>query len=446
MRFTKSQGLTESEMLLASLCEQSFFDLWTYPNLFKKPAKELVDLMVVFRNDVLLFSDKSCAYPETGDPKLDWQRWYSRAIAKSAHQVHQAERWLRSYPGCVFLDAKATQKLPLDLPAADVLNIHRICVTTGAADHCRRVTGQPMLGLNFTITGNVAPLSVGTVPEAKGFLHVFDADALALVMRELDTISDFVAYLNAKADIVGLGLLKGAPTEADVLAYYLHNGRTFPNEGREFVLQPNLWRQVEAQAPFRDGRLLNQRHRLWDRLIERLTRLYLTGELQFGNETTMSDHERLVRVMASENRFYRRILSQAIEDRARRAQGGWIGSILPSEDPNVLYVLLMGPGAPRNEYDEYRSRRSQELGLRCYAAKAARPNAKIIVGIGLDAPGQQGSSEDLIYLDASNWTDEEAQRAESIRKDLGYFVEGVMQEQLVDAEEYPGSSEGYQHQ
>lgn len=323
-------------MLLASLCEQSFFDLWTYPNLFKKPARELVDLMVVFRNDVLLFSDKSCAYPETGDPKLDWQRWYSRAIAKSAHQVHQAERWLRSYPGCVFLDAKATQKLPLDLPAADVLNIHRICVTTGAADHCRRVTGQPMLGLNFTITGNVAPLSVGTVPEAKGFLHVFDADALALVMRELDTISDFVAYLNAKADIVGLGLLKGAPTEADVLAYYLHNGRTFPNEGREFVLQPNLWRQVEAQAPFRDGRLLNQRHRLWDRLIERVTRLYLTGELQIGNETTMSDHERLVRVMASENRFYRRILSQAIEDRARRAQGGWIGSILPSEDPNVL--------------------------------------------------------------------------------------------------------------
>lgn len=440
MRFTKSQGLTESEAILASLCERSFFDLWTYPNLFKKPAKELVDLMVVFRNDVLLFSDKSCAYPETGDPNLDWQRWYSRAISKSAHQVQQAERWLHSQPDRVFLDAKATQKLPLDLPAADALNVHRICVATGAADHCRKVTGQPMLGLDFTISGDVVPLSVGTVPEAKGFLHVFDADALALVMRELDTISDFVAYLNAKADIVGNGLLKGAPTEADVLAYYLHNGRSFPNEGSEFVLQDKLWQQVEAQAPFRDGRQLNQRHRVWDRLIERVTRHYLRGQLQFGNETTMSDHERLVRVMASENRFYRRILSQAIEDRAQRAQGGWIGSILQSEDPNVLYVLLMGPGAPRDQYDDYRSRRSQELVLRCYAAKAARPNANVIVGIGLDAPGQQGSSEDLVYLDASNWTGEDAQKAEAIRKDLGYFVEGVMQEQLIDAPEYPGSS------
>lgn len=127
MRFTKSEGLTESEALLASLCEQSFFALWTYPNLFKKAAKEMIDLMVVFRNDVLLFSDKSCAYPETDNPELDWKRWYSRAVAKSAHQVQQAERWLRSQPTRIFLDAKATEPLPIDLPPPDTLKIHRDC-------------------------------------------------------------------------------------------------------------------------------------------------------------------------------------------------------------------------------------------------------------------------------------------------------------------------------
>ncbi|WP_426256919.1 hypothetical protein [Sphingomonas sp. DC2300-3] len=440
MRFTKSEGLTESEALLASLCEQSFFALWTYPNLFKKAAKEMIDLMVVFRNDVLLFSDKSCAYPETDNPELDWKRWYSRAVAKSAHQVQQAERWLRSQPTRIFLDAKATEPLPIDLPPPDTLKIHRICVATGAAGHCRRVTGQPMLGLDFTATDDEAPLRIGTVPEAHGFLHVFDADSLALVMRELDTISDFVEYLDAKADLVAGGKFKGAPTEADLLAYYLHHGRTFPDAQQEFVLQSNLWRQVEAQQPFQQGRELNRRHRLWDRLIDRVTRLYLAEELQFGNETTMSDHERLVRVMASESRFYRRILSQAIEDRAERARGGWIGSILPSQDLNVLYVLLMGPGARRDQYEEYRTQRSQELVLRCYAAKAARPQARFIVGIGLDAPGGEGSSEDLVYLDTLDWTAEEAQKAEDIRRDLGYFVEGKMQEQLLDVEEYPGSS------
>lgn len=70
MRFKKSEGLTASEALLAELCERSFLQLWTYPNLFKKPGKELIDLMVVFGDDILLFSDKSCAYPQTGNPAL----------------------------------------------------------------------------------------------------------------------------------------------------------------------------------------------------------------------------------------------------------------------------------------------------------------------------------------------------------------------------------------
>ncbi len=92
MLFKRSEGLTASEQLLAELCDRSFLKLWTYPNLFKKPSKELTDLLVVFGSDVLLFSDKSCAFPDTGDATLDWTRWYRKSIARSAHQVDQAER------------------------------------------------------------------------------------------------------------------------------------------------------------------------------------------------------------------------------------------------------------------------------------------------------------------------------------------------------------------
>ena len=56
MRFKKSEGLNASEQVLAELCEKSFLKLWTYPNLFRKPAKELTDLLVVFGNDVIIFS------------------------------------------------------------------------------------------------------------------------------------------------------------------------------------------------------------------------------------------------------------------------------------------------------------------------------------------------------------------------------------------------------
>ena len=113
--------------------------------------------------------------------------------------------------------------------------------------------------------------------------------------------------------------------------------------------------------------------------------------------------------------------------------------MLPSEHSDILYVLLMGPGAPRADYAAYRADRSRQLVLRCHAAKAARPNARFIVGIGLDGPAQRGSSEDLVYLDTWGWSNADLARAAALRADLGYFLEGVMVEQRVDAAEYPGA-------
>jgi hypothetical protein len=174
-------------------------------------------------------------------------------------------------------------------------------------------------------------------------------------------------------------------------------------------------------------------------LIEYVTGQFLGGWLEFGNELDMGDYERIVRIMAGESRFYRRILSQSIEERAVRAAHGWIGSMLPSEHADILYVLLIGPGAPQAEYAAYRDHRSRELMLRCYAAKAAKPEARYVVGIGLDAAGQKGSSEDLVYMDTAEWTDADLERANRMRVDLGFFVEGVMVEQRINAEEYPGA-------
>src|SRR5690606_21732376 len=87
MRYKKSEGLTPSEAVLSGLCEKSFLSLWTYPNLYRKAGKELSDLIVVFGNDILIFSDKSISYPSTDDPSLNWSRWFRSAIRESAEQI-----------------------------------------------------------------------------------------------------------------------------------------------------------------------------------------------------------------------------------------------------------------------------------------------------------------------------------------------------------------------
>src|SRR5712691_960062 len=54
-------GVTASEKHLGRLCRHTFLNLWSYQNVFKEPGKELCDLLVIFGQDVLLFSDKHCA-------------------------------------------------------------------------------------------------------------------------------------------------------------------------------------------------------------------------------------------------------------------------------------------------------------------------------------------------------------------------------------------------
>ena len=74
----KAQGVTPSERYLNSLCEKSFLSLWSYPGVFRDQkvggngdGKELCDMVVVFDQHILIFSDKHCSFPASGNLQLD---------------------------------------------------------------------------------------------------------------------------------------------------------------------------------------------------------------------------------------------------------------------------------------------------------------------------------------------------------------------------------------
>lgn len=146
--FEKARGLTASEKVLADLCGKSFLSLWSYPNLYRKSGKELTDFLVAFGDDVILFSDKSCVFPDGDDANLDWKCWFRRSIIKSAAQITQAEEWIERQPSRVFPDAKATQPLPVSLPPADRMRVFQVCIALGAAERCKASTGYATLELS----------------------------------------------------------------------------------------------------------------------------------------------------------------------------------------------------------------------------------------------------------------------------------------------------------
>jgi hypothetical protein len=246
MRYKKSEGLTPSEAILSDLCEKSFLSLWTYPNLFRKAGKELADLIVVFGNDILIFSDKSIAYPSTDDPLLNWSRWFRAAIKESAEQVWKAELCIRRNPTQVFLDAKATEPLPLQLPTVAEMRFHGICVVSGASERCQELTGRQTLSLNTGTVDAGTPFCVGNITNQRGWVHVFDEVTLGRLMAALSTTKDFVDYLDAKEMLLDGGMFRAADSELDLVGYY-------------------LWKVVPSrriQSPFSSSRICGTRFAL----------------------------------------------------------------------------------------------------------------------------------------------------------------------------------------
>jgi hypothetical protein len=255
---------TASEKVLADLCNRSFLSLWSYPSPYQDKGvakrgegKELCDLLVIFGNDVIIFSDKSCAYPNTGDSTLDWKRWWKRAVSESVAQINGAERWLRQFPQRIFADNRCTKALDAAIPAAADLRIHRVIVALNARARCQQFfgDGSGSLMIEGSAHSGEAPqvlFRISGAPPGTPFIHVLDDVGLHVLMKERDTVGDFVEYLAKKEEAMSRCHIL-ATGEEDLLAYFLAtidaNGEhTFIPAGREI---PDLIFIDETHYPTR---------------------------------------------------------------------------------------------------------------------------------------------------------------------------------------------------
>src|SRR5262249_25551553 len=157
-----------------SACRASFLSLWSYANPRGAHGKELCDILVVCAPDLIVFSVKDIDVSSAVDPMIAWQRWRRKAIEQSAGQIYGAERWLETATNVI----RADGSLGLALPPASERRVHRIAVALGGKGEM--------------------PLEFGDF--RKGFVHAFDEISFTAVLKELDTITDFVRYLQAKED------------------------------------------------------------------------------------------------------------------------------------------------------------------------------------------------------------------------------------------------------
>ena len=460
----RGEGVTGAERYLQRLCDRTFLSLWSYPGVYRDQGstgegKEVADLLVVFGDDVIVFSDKDCAFPNSGDPTLDWRRWFKRAVWKSAQQAWGAERWIRAHQARLFLDRACTEPFPIDLPSPERIRFHHVVVAHNAVKPCREYYGggSGSFIINSEVVGDdhyadpgpaVGPFVVGDLDPRKGFVHVFEDTSLDIVLRTLDTVADFTAYLQKKEDLLRSDRMVTAAGEEELLARYLGNldpdgehGFAVPDGYTHFGLDEGHWFDF-SQSPQRRAQVEADRvSYTWDRLIETFNRHIISGRYYYASDPSPRARERIVRFLAAEPRFRRRLLGRAMRDLvlAHPDDGReWKAArvLLPRRPGEPHYVFLVyGQSSESPSYEDYREVRGKLLEAYCIAVKHVFPDAEDIVGIATSPLHDGDYSEDGLWLDARAWTAEQAADAAFFHEEVGLLSE--ITEHRTRENEYP---------
>jgi hypothetical protein len=283
----------------------------------------------------------------------------------------------------------------------------------------------------LTLPSGARPFTVGQVNPDKGFVHVLDDTTIEILLHTLDTVKDFVEYLERKERLIIAGKLGGAAGEEDLLAYYLRNvgpdgwNDIFLPEGTNVIfIDEGLWLEHQQHPQHLAQMKENEISYLWDGLIERFNRNILNDTQYKTTRRGVAHSERIVRFLAREPRTRRRLLTSwflGLYDNPR-SQPRRVRVLEPSGPGDPYYVFMVTIHFDGVPYDEYRKTRLRILEAYLMVVKVLYPEAQDIVGIATGYPGND-NSEDLLYLDARCWTVEAQREVEKLQRDTGFLTE-----------------------
>jgi hypothetical protein len=459
-------GLNESERLLARLCLKSFLSLWAFANLHTEEgfkdgrgsAKEFADALLIFGNDVVLFSDKHVMFHEDKPVDVGWARWYRKAIHKSAQQLYGALNWLRRFPNRIYLDAKCSRPLPISILDPSEARYHLVAVTRGSYDACAKwfpgSLGSHQIATDIHgVPQAKRPFTVGVGEVGKPFLHIFDEFSLEVVLKEFDTAIDFITYLRARETFLGdqNHLVMAAGEEQLVASYQLNSdgqNHWFTDRSAEaekaslLSFDESIYPSLQQRSEYRAKQIVDKPSYVWDELIERFIRLgdpkIVDPEFVQNNAET----EEGLRIIASESRFRRRMLVGSLREvmlkAAENSSGGWIARTVTAEGSNLVYIFLIFAKLEKDSYDSYRKYRVAVLHAYCKSAKLKFPEAGTFVGIAFDHPlkNYSGASEDLVIYRSESLSSEDRADIEAHRKELNIFSASLIPQNL-HQDEFP---------
>jgi len=456
MKIIKSEGVTKTERLLSELCNNTFLKLWSFPNPVKDDGKELCDLLAVFENHAFVFFDRESRRFDDSDKDVftNWGRWAKEVVQKQVKTSFGAERYLQS-GRAIFLDEKLQSPFPIKFTHGS-LKVHKIVVAHGAKEACDQFSKDNVSGslaVSYGDAGGMVSFPFMVSLDKHNPVHVFDSHNLEILLGELDTVSDFTAYLEAKeVAISNLDLLMYCGEE-DLLANYFTNFDTDNNKhfigvsGKQVnsvVIGEGEWDFFQKSEPYRRKKESDKDSYFWDELIQRTCQNALDDVL-LGNGDVLTGPS-AIHEMAKEPRFMRRELSKgmidAIQNFPETDQPIFRQlRVMSSFDEGKYYAFLQLKHNNIKDYDnEYRPKRQHMLATVCGTIKNKNPHLEKVVGIAIDAPKfAKKNSEDFILLPCKSWPDEVRKQFERDNELFGFLEHESLRYGKKKVTEFPAS-------
>ncbi|MCY0978181.1 hypothetical protein PGH12_17630 [Chryseobacterium wangxinyae] len=204
----------EGEQAVNELAFNTYLKYWCFPNPKDDfgDKKEICDLLICFQNHLLIISIKNYSF------KGNYERYFKSTLEKAVSQIHGAERKLLKKNSNVKFSHPETGIFDLNPNSYD--SVHRLIINI-----------------------NTVPLfhPGGIETKNQEFCHIFNWNSFLGIVNELDTIPDFINYLNkreatftGKEFIMILGNEEDWDTETND-SFFKYN-KSLINENKHFIL------------------------------------------------------------------------------------------------------------------------------------------------------------------------------------------------------------------
>lgn len=337
----ESKGDTGEEYV-NELAYQSYLKYWCYPNPkdIADDNKEICDLLISFRDILIIISVKNHSFDG------NYERYKKRVIEKSTSQLNGAERKLFKSQREVYI--KHPDREPELFEPGRYTKNYKLTINVGEQFEYYEFSDQAA---------------------NKGFITILNKETFEAIIEELDTIKDFVEYLDERERLLSSGKkITVNCTEKDLLAEFLMNKRKFnvdykSEHIKEIALNlSGSWNNYEKSAQLGRKKEANKISYFIDHIVK-------------TDVLSLPDGETLARELMNSGRTERRLLAKTLIDLVKKYEN----------DPDTLarrYTAYNGighlliyypPNVPEKEVDSM-----IQLAMVLYAYKTGYKEKEIV--------------------------------------------------------------------